>query len=118
MQSLCRHVFVQRAGDELREGGEHEVEEDQVPLIDHGRPGEPAVELIPEDQRHEHLGTKHNGGKSIIHFILVYVFIATLNLKPRHLEMGFSLKRKIYNTNNLQITYNINVKQLILYILI
>ncbi len=55
LQGFCWHIFVQGAGDELRECREHQVEEDQVPLINHGWPREPTVELIPEDEGNEHL---------------------------------------------------------------
>lgn len=56
LQGFCWHIFVKGAGDELREGGEHQVEEDQIPLIDHCWPREPTVELIPEDEGNKHLG--------------------------------------------------------------
>lgn len=65
LQGFCWHIFVQGAGDELRECGEHQVEEDQVPLINHGWPREPTVELIPEDEGNEHLGWERERQKTI-----------------------------------------------------
>lgn len=56
LQGFCWHIFVQGASDELREGGEHQVEEDHIPLINHGWPREPTVELIPEGEGNKNLG--------------------------------------------------------------
>lgn len=55
LKGICWHIFVKGASDELRECGEHQVEEDEIPLIDHGWPGEATVELIPEDESDKHL---------------------------------------------------------------
>lgn len=56
-QSVFRHVSVQHAVDERRDGGENEVEEDQNPRVGHHTPRETTEELIPEQQ--VHIGLKN-----------------------------------------------------------
>lgn len=49
-EGFCRDVFIEDSEDERRQGGEEEVEEDHLPVVDHGGAGEPAQELVPEQQ--------------------------------------------------------------------
>ena len=45
-----RDVFIEDSEDKRRQGGEEEIEEDQLPVIDHGGARETAEELVPEEQ--------------------------------------------------------------------
>lgn len=45
-----RDVFIEDSEDKRRQGGEEEIEEDQLPVIDHGGARETTEELVPEEQ--------------------------------------------------------------------
>lgn len=45
-----RDVLVEDSEDERRQGGEEEIEEYHLPVIDHGGAREAAEELVPEEQ--------------------------------------------------------------------
>ena len=45
-----RDVFIKNSKDKRRQGSEEEVEEDQLPVVNHGGARETAEELVPEEQ--------------------------------------------------------------------
>lgn len=49
-ERLRRDVLVEDPEDERRQRGEEEIEEDHLPVIDHGGARETAEELVPEEQ--------------------------------------------------------------------
>lgn len=58
-QRLRGKVSVHHAKHDGRGGGEEEVEEDYQPDVNHGRPRETTVELVPEEEVHIGLGIEH-----------------------------------------------------------
>lgn len=49
-QGLHRDVLIEDSEDKRRQGGEEEIEEDHLPVINHGGAGEATEELVPEEQ--------------------------------------------------------------------